>query len=118
MRYVCLVYVDQTALRALPKEEMDRLVQDSIAYDGLLAQQGNLVVAHALEAPSRATNLVTRGGKVVTVDGPFSEAKEQLVGFLLVEAKDRDDAVAMASKVPIGRYGRIEIRMAGKPGEQ
>ena len=116
MRYVCLIYVDETALAGLPKEEFDRLVQESVAYDNLLAQQGNLVVAHALESPSRATNLVTRGGKTVTVDGPFSEAKEQLVGFLLVETKDRDDAVAIALKVPVGRYGRIEIRMAGKPG--
>ncbi|WEX11238.1 YciI family protein [Chelativorans sp. AA-79] len=117
MRYICLVYADEAALRALPKEDFDRLVQDSIDYDDLLERQGHLIVAHALESPSLATNVVTRSGKTVTTDGPFSESKEQLLGFLLVEARDREEAIALASRVPPGAYGRIEVRAAGKPGD-
>jgi hypothetical protein len=115
MRYVCLVYGDEAAMLALPREEADRCTEDSIAYDKLLGQQGHLIVAHALESPTRATNLVTRGGKVVPVDGPYSETKEQLLGFLLIEAKDREEAIVLASRVPMARYGRIEIRAAGTP---
>jgi hypothetical protein len=115
MRYLCLVYGDEAAMQALPREEFEQCVRDSMGYDRLLAEQGHLIVAHALESPTHATNILTRGGKVVTTDGPYSETKEQLLGFLLIEAKDREEAIALASRVPMARYGRIEIRAAGTP---
>lgn len=110
MRYVCLVYGDGTAIEALPEDEKRKLDRDSIAYDKVLEQVGHLIAADALESVSRATCLRTRGGKVVSIDGPFAESKEQLLGFLLIEAKDREEAIALASKVPMVGYGTIEVR--------
>ncbi|WP_309083116.1 YciI family protein [Chelativorans sp.] len=118
MRYVCLVYGEEAALLALPREEFNQLVQASAEYDDVLERQGKLILAHALEPPSRATTIVTRGGKVVATDGPYSETKEQLLGFLLIEAADRQEAIALASKVPMAAYGRMEIRAAGRPGDR
>lgn len=110
MRYACLVYGDEAQLLALSDEQGRKLTRDSIDYDKILEDAGHLVVAHALESPALATSLRTKGGKIVTTDGPFSETKEQLLGFLLIEAKDRDEAIAIASKVPMLEHGRMEVR--------
>lgn len=110
MRYVCLVYGDGSAIGALPEEERRKLDRDSIDYDEVLEQHGHLIAADALEPALRATCLRTRGGKIVTTDGPFAESKEQLLGFLLIEAKDREQAIAVASRAPMVRYATIEVR--------
>ncbi|WP_159592828.1 YciI family protein [Chelativorans xinjiangense] len=110
MRYVCLVHGDEADLMALSEEDGRKLTRDSLDYDRVLDEAGHLLVAHALESPTRATCLRTKGGRIVATDGPYSETKEQLLGFLLIEAKDRKEALALASKVPMLRHGPIEVR--------
>ncbi|MCR4269089.1 YciI family protein [Nitratireductor sp. ZSWI3] len=110
MRFVCLVYLNEATLDALPADEMRKLDEDSLAYDETLQKSGHMIVAHALRSTSEALYLRSRGGKVVTMDGPHAETKEQLMGFILIEARDLDDAIAVASKVPCAAYGTIELR--------
>lgn len=110
MRYVCLVYGEGTAIETLPEDEKRKLDRDSIGYDKILEQNGHLIVSDALEPASQASCLRMRGGKIVSTDGPFAESKEQLLGFLLIEAKDREEAIALASRIPMARYGTIEVR--------
>ena len=110
MRYVCLIHGNEADLKALSGDAARRLDRDSLDYDAVLAQGGHLVVAHALESPARATCLRSKGGRIVATDGPYAEVKEQLLGFLLIEAKDRDEAVALASRVPMIAHGTVELR--------
>jgi hypothetical protein len=111
MRFLCLVYGQERTLGALSASEMERLDADSLLYDRVLEQSGHLVVAHALESVRSATSLRVRNDEVDIIDGPFAETKEQLLGFILIEAKDGNDAVAVASKIPMARLGTVEVRV-------
>jgi hypothetical protein len=110
MKYVCLVYLEETKLNALSAAESDRLDDESLSYDEALRQSGHFRVANALQSVETATTLRIRDGKLSVTDGPFAETKEQLGGFVLVEAKDLDDAIRVASKIPVIRLGCIELR--------
>lgn len=110
MKYLCLVYFEEKTLEALSKMESDRLVRESLAYDEALQSSGHLIVAHALEPVRTATSLRLRSGKLSITDGPFAETKEQLGGFILIDADDLNDAIQAASKIPMARLGRIEVR--------
>jgi hypothetical protein len=110
MKYLCLVYLEEKRLEALSQSESDALVRDALAYDEALRRSGHLIVANPLESVRTATSLRNRDGKVTISDGPFAETKEQLGGFVLIEARDLDDAIAVASKIPPGRIGTIEVR--------
>ncbi|WP_048648931.1 YciI family protein [Nitratireductor soli] len=110
MRFVCLIHLNEATLDALPEQEMSQLIRESLAYDEVLAASGHMVVAHALRSPSEALHLRSRGGKVVALDGPHAETKEQLMGFILIEAKDLQDAIDVAGKIPCAAYGTVELR--------
>lgn len=110
MRFVCLVHVNEATLDALPEQEMSQLSRESLAYDEVLAASEHMVVAHALRSPSEGLHLRSRGGKVITLDGPHAETKEQLMGFILIEAKDLQDAIEVAGKIPCAAYGTVELR--------
>ena len=116
MRYLCLVYGTEDSLpvmqnpNPISRAEADALTQDSLAYDDVLRTSGHFIVAHALQSVRTATTVRVRGGQVLVTDGPFAETKEQLLGFVLIEAKDHDDAVEVASKIPLARLGSIEVR--------
>ncbi|WP_295806027.1 YciI family protein [uncultured Nitratireductor sp.] len=110
MRYVCFVHVSEAVLDALPVAEMQKLVRDSSAYDEELTASGNMVVAHALHPTAEALYLRSRGGKVISVDGPYAETKEQLMGFILVEAESLERAREIAGRIPCAAYGSIELR--------
>ena len=119
MRFVCLIHMNVATLDALPEQEMSQLARESNAYDAVLAASGHLVVAHALRSPSEALHLRSRGGKSITLDGPHAETKEQLMGFILIEAKDLQDAIDIAGKIPCAAYGTVELRaVAGAPAGQ
>ena len=92
MRYLCLVYGQEHALGSLSKAEKDRLDEESMSYDRALQKSGHLIVAQALEPVRSATSVRVRDDEVDIVDGPFAETKEQLLGFVLIEAGDRDEA--------------------------
>jgi hypothetical protein len=110
MKYVCLVYLDEKKLDALSAKEFDILVSESLDYDDELRRSGHFVVAQALQSVQTATTVRMRSGKVSTTDGPFAETKEQLGGFILIEASDLNSALQVASKIPVGRLGCIEVR--------
>lgn len=110
MKFLCLVYYEETKLAALSKADFDVLVHDSLAYDDALRKGGHYVESAALEPVSAATTLRRQGGQVTATDGPFAETKEQLGGFILIEARDKAEAVRLASQIPPGRIGSIEVR--------
>jgi hypothetical protein len=110
MKYLCLVYVEEKQLDALPKGEVDACVDESLDYDEVLRKSGHYIASDALQPVQTATTIRLRNGKPFTTDGPFAETKEQLGGFYLLEAKDLNDAIRVASKIPPARLGCIEVR--------
>jgi hypothetical protein len=110
MKYLCLVYHEEAKLDALPRSEYDALVTDSLALVEDLRTSGQHIAADALQAVDTATTLRVRNGKVSTTDGPFAETKEQLGGFFLVEARDLNEAIRIASRIPGARIGSVEVR--------
>ena len=110
MKYLCLVYCEEETLNALSADEMNVLVNDSLDYDDALQKAGHLIVAQALEPVQAASTLRVRNGGLAITDGPFAETKEQLLGFILIEAREQDDAIRAASKIPMARLGSIEVR--------
>jgi hypothetical protein len=103
MKYACLVYLEEEKLHAVP----DRECAD--CGDGF-RKRGLLVAAEALEPVRTAKSVRVRQGKVTVTDGPFAETKELLAGFYLIDAKDEDEAIAIAAKIPPAREGTIEVR--------
>jgi len=103
MRYLCLVYLDENRLHELPDE-------DCVAYDEAIRTSGHCLASEALQSVQTATTVRVRSGKLSITDGPFAETKEQLTGFYLIEAKDLNEAVQIAAKIPPARVGSIEVR--------
>jgi hypothetical protein len=110
MKYLCLILLDEKNLDALSKSESESLNDESLAYDDVLRKSGHFVAAQALQSVAAAKTLRVRNGKVFITDGPFAEAREQVGGFILIEAKDLNDAILVASKIPVARLGDVEIR--------
>jgi hypothetical protein len=110
VKYLCLVYHEEKTLDALPKGELDTLVHDSLALCDELRESGQFIAAEALQSVRTATTVRVRNGKASTTDGPFAETKEQLGGFFLIEARDLNDALQVASRIPGGRIGNVEVR--------
>ena len=107
MKYLCLVYSDEEQLHALPESPKDA---ECLAYAGTLKESGHLIAGEALESVQTATTVRVRNGKTSVTDGPFAETKEQLAGFYLVDARDLNEAIQVASKIPPARVGSIEVR--------
>jgi hypothetical protein len=110
MRYVCLVYADEATLNALPQPEVDALIDETMATNEELAASGHLVLAEALEQVEAATTVRVRDRRLSATDGPFAETREQLGGFVLVEARDLNEAIRIAGRIPAARFGSVEVR--------
>jgi hypothetical protein len=110
MRYLCLVYQDESAIAAMPEDEYDALVRDVLAYREELRAGGHYIASSPLQSVRTATTVRARHGKTFLSDGPFAETKEQLGGFYLIEAADLNEAIRLASKMPPARVGSIEVR--------
>jgi hypothetical protein len=110
MKYLCLVYEDERILGAMPGNEMQAHINAHLDYNDVLRKTGQFKEAEALESVRRATTLRLRDGRITATDGPFAETKEQLTGFYLINAKDRDEAIQIASKIPSVRIGCVEVR--------
>ncbi|OWV76122.1 dehydrogenase [Rhizobium sp. R634] len=110
MKYLCQVWFDGAILDAMTKEEKAELDANSLNYDKDLANSGNMIVAQALQPPQSAVTVRVRGGEMSVTDGPFAETKEALGGFILIEAKDLNDAIRIAAGIPLARLGAIEVR--------
>ena len=117
MNYVLLVYGREADLAALSPAEMAALDARSLAHDRNLAESGHLVVAQALQPVRLSKTVRKRRGQASVTDGPFAETKEQLLGFVMVEAAGLDEALAMAAAIPMAELGTIEVRAIYKvPG--
>ena len=110
MRYLCLVYADEATLNAMPQDEVDALVDEMLATNEELAASGQLVLAEALEQVDAAATVRVRDGRLSATDGPFAETREQLGGFLVVEARDLNEAIRIAGRIPAARVGSVEVR--------
>ncbi|MBV9102731.1 MAG: YciI family protein [Candidatus Eremiobacteraeota bacterium] len=110
MKYACLVYGDGNLSDPLPESETQALHDDSIAYHEELRKSGRLLAVEALEPASTATTVRTRNGRVLVTDGPFADTKEQLGGLFIVEARDLNEAIRIASSHPATRHDAVEIR--------
>ena len=110
MRYLCLVYYDEQTLDALAGSEVDALVNEALDYDAALRKSGHYLVSGALQSVQTATTIRVRNGRVTTTDGPFAETKEQLGGFIVIQAEDLNDAIRVARKIPPVRLGCVEVR--------
>jgi len=110
MKYLCLVYYDEKTLDAMPESEFDAFAEEHFALDEALRKTGQCLLAEALQPVHTATTVQLRNGKLSTTDGPFAETKEQLGGFYMIDAKDPNDAIQIAARIPSARLGRIEVR--------
>jgi len=110
MKFMCLAYEEEERLNALSASEWDSLRRETIAYVEDLRASGRLIGTHALQSARTAAAVQVRGGKLSVTDGPFAETKEQIGGFFLVEARDRDEAIEIAARWPSARIGAIEVR--------
>jgi hypothetical protein len=110
MNYLCLVYIEETALNAMPEGEFEAFSDEHVALDAELRRSGHSIAAEALQPVHTATTVRVRDGRLFVTDGPFAETKEQLLGFYLIEAEDGTEAVRVASRIPSARVGSIEVR--------
>jgi hypothetical protein len=110
MRYVCLVYGEEAKLNKRSQNEIDRIIDEVDATNEELRASGNLVLAEALEQIAGATTVRVRNGKLSATDGPFAETTEQLGGFILIEARDLNEAIRIAGRIPGARLGSVEVR--------
>jgi hypothetical protein len=121
MRYLCLIYDAEKTWRDMPKAEADRMMGEYFAFTNDIRTKGHYVAGEALQPVATATTVRVRNGATVTTDGPFAETTEQLGGFYLIEARDLNEAIQVAAKIPSSRIGSIEVRpvvdfSAGQPG--
>lgn len=110
MRYICLVHVEGTAFRALSPEARAEIDRRSMAYDESLKAAGHFIEAEALQPAASAVLVKVRDGQMATTDGPFIETKEQLCGFILIEARDLNEAIRIGAGIPLAQIGTIEVR--------
>ena len=103
MKYLCLVYLDESA----PQHVAD---SDCLAYDAEIRESGHCIASEALQPVRTATTVRVRNGQVSVTDGPFAETKEQLAGFYLIDARDLDEAIALAARIPPAQEGSVEVR--------
>jgi hypothetical protein len=110
MRYLCLIYDEEKKAAAMSKGEQDAFMGEYFAFTEDIKKSGHYVGGNALQPVGTATSVRMRNGKMSTTDGPFAETKEQLGGYYLIEAKDLNDALQVASRIPSAKLGTIEVR--------
>lgn len=110
MQYLCLVYDDEKAWEKLPPAEAEKIFGEFHAFTDSIRKSGHYVSGNALQPTHTATTVRVRQGKVATTDGPFAETKEQLGGYYLVEARDLNEAIQLAARIPGARLGSVEVR--------
>jgi hypothetical protein len=110
MKYLCLVNTDEKLWDALPAAEQERLIGDHFAFAEELRRRGQYLAGEALQPVSTAVTVRVRDGRTVMTDGPFAETKEQIGGFYLIEARDLNEAVALAARIPQPGSGSVEVR--------
>ena len=115
MKYLCLAYYNEKAFDALSQAEVDAIVSQCPQYDEALRKSGHLIIQASLESPRATSTVRPRNGNPLVTDGPFIETKEQVGGFFIIEARDMNEAIRVASKHPAANLGEpvgwgIEVR--------
>lgn len=111
MKFLCLGYHDERVMAAMSASERDEFLQQCLAFDESLRKSGRVLSGESLHSAASAKTLRFQGGKLTATDGPFTETKEQLGGFMVLEADDLNHAVRLMAEVPCGRLGGgLEIR--------
>ena len=110
MRYLCLIYDEEQKLGAMSKGESDAFMGEYFAFTEDIKKSGHYLGGNALQPVNTGTSVRVRSGKMSTTDGPFAETKEQLGGYYLIEAKDLNDALQVASRIPSAKLGTVEVR--------
>ena len=110
MKYLCLMYDDEKKWETMSKAEADAYMGEYFAFTDAIKGSGHYIGGEALQPVQTATTVRSRNGKLSTTDGPFAETKEQLGGYYLIEARDLNDALQVAQRIPSVRTGSIEVR--------
>ena len=110
MKYLCLVCLDQEEAAKLSPSDWQAVDKASMAYDEELRERGLFITAAALKAPETAATVRVRNGKRSMTDGPFIETKEHVAGFILIEARDLNEALDIAAGIPLAKLGCVEVR--------
>jgi hypothetical protein len=110
MKFMFTIYHDEKVMDAMPEKERQALVDSAIEYAEEIRRSGHYIVSNALQRTATARTVRVQGDKASTTVGPFAETKEQLGGFFVIEAKDIDEACAIAARFPPARVGVIEVR--------
>jgi len=113
MKFLCLAYEEEKMLGDLSRSEWDALRGETLAYVEILRKSRRLILTNALQSARTAATVRVRNGTQSVLDGPYAETKEQLGGFFLIEARDMDEACAVAARFPPARVGIIEEMQVG-----
>jgi hypothetical protein len=117
MQYLLLIYQNEAEYDARPQAEVQKTMAEYGTFTQGIVQSGNFKAGERLRPVSTATTVRVRNGKTMTTDGPFAETREQLGGFYMIEAKNLDEATAIAARIPSARNGSIEVRPIWPMGE-
>jgi hypothetical protein len=110
MKYMLLIYADQSEMPQYTPEQSKAAIQNWMSYQNELKAAGVIVEHNSLNPVTDATNVRVRGGKRLIADGPFAETHEQLGGYFVLECANLDEAIDWAGKMPGAKYGTVEIR--------
>jgi hypothetical protein len=115
MKYLCLIYNEEKKLSAMSKREREALAGEAVAYGEELRRRGHLIAAEILRCGQTATTVRVRNGRVSATEGPVAGAREQLGGFVLIDARDLNEAIHVAARMPEARVGSVEVRPIREP---
>jgi hypothetical protein len=107
---MCVIYDEEAKIGAMSKEEGEAFMGEYFAFTDEIKKSGHYLGGEALQPVTTATTVRIRNGKLSTTDGPFAETKEQLGGFYLINARDLNEAIQIAAKIPSARMGTVEVR--------
>ena len=110
MKYLCLIYDEEAKMANMSEADANAFMGEYFAFTEGIRKSGHYVAGEALQPVQTATTVRVRNGKMSTTDGPFAETKEQLGGFYMIEARDLNDAIQIAAKIPSARLGSVEVR--------
>lgn len=110
MKYLCLIYENEGQWAGMSEADQGKIFGEYMQFSRDIKKSGHYLGGEALQPIATATTVRVRNGKTVSTDGPFAETREQLGGFYMVEARDLDEAIALAARIPSARIGSIEVR--------
>ena len=110
MKYLCLLYENEKLWETMAEADTNAMMGEYFAFTSTYRQSGHVLAGEPLQPTATATTVRVRNGKLSTTDGPFAETREQLGGYYLLEAKDLNEAIQIAAKIPAARTGSVEVR--------